>query len=250
MWRGDRPIEGAAAALDLIRAAGIRVAFITNESKFSTAEIGNRLNRFGIVADANEVITVSSVAARMLSRPPSKRRRALVIGPAALSDELVRHGISVISHDQAADADVVVLAAHEGLMFDHLRAATVAVRQGAKLYGLGRDAVFPSSTGVTPGTGAILAAVEVAGGVRAFVVGKPEPPIFKMARAKLRGCSRIAVVGDNLVSDVWGAKRAGLLAILVLTGIARLSDVKAAPEPPDLVVESLAVLPSAIRFPN
>ena len=106
----------------------------------------------------------------------------------------------------------------------------------------GRDAVVPTRDGPVPATGAILAAVETGTGVTAVVVGKPEPFVFEVARGLLRGCERVAVVGDNLGSDVVGAKGAGLDAILVLTGTATARDLAAAPVRPDLVLRSLAEL--------
>jgi ribonucleotide monophosphatase NagD (HAD superfamily) len=51
----------------------------------------------------------------------------------------------------------------------------------------------------------------------AVVVGKPERIIFDIARKALAGCARIGVIGDHLTTDIEGAKRAGLDAILMLT---------------------------------
>jgi glutathione S-transferase len=56
------------------------------------------------------------------------------------------------------------------------------------------------------------------------------------------GCQRVAVVGDNLASDIAGAKRAGPDAILVLTGASTEADLYGAEHRPDLVVPSLAEL--------
>lgn len=61
----------------------------------------------------------------------------------------------------------------------------------------------------------IVAAVETATGVTADVIGKPEPLIFEIARKALPECENVAVVGDNLASDIAGAKRSGLDAMLV-----------------------------------
>jgi len=96
--------------------------------------------------------------------------------------------------------------------------------------------------GPWPATGAILAAVETATGVTATVVGKPEPIVFEIARGALAGCKQIAVIGDHLTADVAGAKRAGLDAILVLTGTTHEEDVAQADVQPDLVLPSLAAL--------
>jgi 4-nitrophenyl phosphatase len=67
-----------------------------------------------------------------------------------------------------------------------------------------------------------------------------------MAREALAGCERIAAIGDHLITDIAGAKRAGLDAILVLTGVTRPEDLPGAAILPDLVLESLTELPEAI----
>ena len=127
-----------------------------------------------------------------------------------------------------------------------MRAATRALANGAQLYAAGRDRVVPTADGPEPATGAILAAVETAAGITATVVGKPEPFMFELAREALPECKRVAVVGDNLASDIAGAKRSGLDAILVLTGTSTEADLRKADYAPDLVLASLAEL--ATRF--
>jgi glycerol 3-phosphatase-2 len=71
--------------------------------------------------------------------------------------------------------------------------------------------------GLWPATGSIVAAVEVASGTRAHVVGKPEPHMFATA-ASIVGIEdprRVAVVGDTPRSDIVGGRRAGLVTVLV-----------------------------------
>ena len=90
--------------------------------------------------------------------------------------------------------------------------------RGAELIGATRDANFPMPDGPWPGTGAVLAAIEVAAGRTADdVVGKPEPrDVRGRAGSPRRG--RVLAVGDRLDVDVAGARRAGLDSALVLTG--------------------------------
>jgi glycerol 3-phosphatase-2 len=68
-----------------------------------------------------------------------------------------------------------------------------------------------------------------------------------IARKALAGCARIGVIGDHLTTDIEGAKQVGLDAILVLTGATSPADLERAPIPPDLILDSLAALPEAIR---
>src|SRR5439155_4481532 len=167
---------------------------------------------------------------------------AFVIGSPAFQREIADAGFALVTAAEAERAQIVVVGGHNGFDFAELRAATRALANGAQLFAAGRDRVVPTDNGPEPATGAILAAVETASGVVATVIGKPEPFMFGIAREALAGCQRVAVVGDNLASDIAGARRAGLDAILVLTGTAKEADLEGAAHRADLVLPSLASL--------
>ncbi len=230
VWLGGEPIKGAARAITTLRARGIRVLFVTNDPQSSRDEHAGQLVALGIPATAADVITAAAATARHL-----RAQR-----------HLAGCGVLVVG----SRAEVVVVGGHDGFDFEELRAATTALHNGAALYATGRDAVYPTRDGPRPATGAILAAVEVAAGVTATVIGKPEPFMFEVARGALTGCRHVAVIGDHLISDVVGAKRAGLDAILVLTGTATRDDLEQAAIQPDLVLPSLAALPGAVPEPG
>ena len=66
-----------------------------------------------------------------------------------------------------------------------------------------------------PGCGAIVEAVATAAGLRPIVVGKPEPPLFELALQRMGlGVDEAAMVGDSVDSDVRGARRVGMTAVL------------------------------------
>jgi 3-hydroxyisobutyrate dehydrogenase/2-hydroxy-3-oxopropionate reductase len=243
IWLGGHPIDGAADAVARLRARGTRVLFLTNDPQSSREEHAARLATIGIAATADDVLTSAAATARFLaSQSHLQGRSVLVIGSPALHQEIAKAGFDLVSRDEARRADVVVVGGHEGFDYAELRAATTAIATGAALFATGRDAVVPTPDGPSPATGAILAAVETATGVTATVIGKPEPFVFEIARETLRECDHVAVVGDNLASDIAGAKRSGLDAILVLTGTSTRDDLEHAVIRPDFVLSSLAEL--------
>jgi HAD superfamily hydrolase (TIGR01450 family) len=243
IWLGGTPIDGAAETIADLRANGIRLLFVTNDPKSSAAEHAARLNAIGIPATRSDILTSAAATARYLAAHTALAGTHLfAMGSAALHDELRAEGFHLLEPSEARRARAVVVAGHDGFDYAELRAATTAVLAGAQLYATGRDAVFPTSDGPSPVTGAILAAVETATGATATVIGKPEPYVFELARDALAPCERVAVVGDHLVSDIAGAKRAGLEAILVLSGTATEDEIASATIQPDLVLPSLAAL--------
>jgi 3-hydroxyisobutyrate dehydrogenase len=245
VWRGGVAIDGAADAIAALRARGTRLLFLTNDPSSSREEQARRLAAIGIPARADDVVTSANATARFLAGTGYSGRRAYVIGSDALKQELSDEHLELVSANEARTAELVVVGGHRGFDFAELRAATQAVASGALLYAAGRDRIVPGVDGPEPATGAILAAVETATGVTATVVGKPEPYMFLIARDLLRTRARIAVVGDNLTSDIAGAKRAGLEAILVLTGTSTRDEIAVAGYAPDLVLDSIVDLSRA-----
>jgi glycerol 3-phosphatase-2 len=220
------------------------VLFLTNDPQSTREEQAARLGSIGIPATAADVMTSPAATARFLaSREDLHGRAVLVIGAPALRREFEQAGFELAPSVEVGREGLVVVGSHDQFHYGELLAATRALAAGAQLFAVGRDRVFPTREGPRPATGAILAAVETASGVTATVIGKPEPFVFEIAREALHDREHVAVVGDNLDSDIAGAKRAGLESILVLTGESTEDDLEAsAAVQPDLVVASLAEL--------
>jgi HAD superfamily hydrolase (TIGR01450 family) len=244
VWLGGHPIDGAAKAIAAMRARGTRVLFLTNDPQSSREQLAARLTEIGIPASASDVVTSGSATARYLAAQARLAGAAvLVVGSPALHDEISAAGFELVPAREAERARLVVVGGHDGFDYTELRAATTSVTCGAELVATGRDAVFPAHDGPRPATGAIVAAIETATGVTATAVGKPERFMFEVAREALVDCTHVAVIGDHLLSDVAGAKRAGLDAILVLTGTSSPDDLERAAIQPDLVLARLGAFP-------
>jgi HAD superfamily hydrolase (TIGR01450 family) len=247
VWVGDEPTPGAVAAVGELRAAGRRLAFVTNDARHGEEDFVRKLWRLGFQAAREEIVTVGGALQHVLAE--SGHATAFVVGSPAMHRHVADAGLRILNGSDLADrADVVVLSGHEGFDWEELKGAVQATLRGAEVWCTARDATFPMPDGPWPGTGAVVAAVEAATGVVATSVGKPEPQLFVTALDRL-GDGRTLVVGDRLDADVAAAARAGLDAALVLSGGTTAEEVRAAasaagPEDPRPVVvaKSLAEL--------
>ncbi len=242
VWVGHEATAGAPQAIAALREAGKRVAFVTNDPLRATEDYVARLWSVGVQASVDDVVTVGGATQRLLHETRSGST-AFVIGTESMRRHVAAAGLRALNgSDLAAEAEVVVVAGVDYLDLDDLRIATQALRSGAGLVATSRDAVYPTADGPSPGTGAILAAVEYASGATAKIVGKPEPELFRTALDRL-GEGRTLAVGDRLDADVAAAAAAGLDAALVLTGGTTAEEADAASAPGLLhVAESLATL--------
>ncbi len=242
VWVGATAVPGAIAAIAQLRARGIRLLFMTNDPRGSRAEYAARLSALGVQVDEGEIVTSGSALAALVREREGAGTTAFVIGTPSLKGELTQAGLELLAGEAGREAEVVAVGGHDGFNYDELRIATQALRRGARLYAAGRDATFPMPDGPWPATGAVVAAVEVAGGKRAISVGKPEAVLFELARSLLGDCRRVAIVGDNLAADIAGGNRAGLTTILVLTGTGGRDDIAGAEGTPDIVLPDLAAV--------
>jgi NagD protein len=75
------------------------------------------------------------------------------------------------------------------------------------------------------------------------VFGKPNPSILHELRDRLGLKSEeMLMVGDRIYTDIKMAQEAGVPAVLVLTGEARIEQVRALPLKPDVIVDNVGQL--------
>jgi HAD superfamily hydrolase (TIGR01450 family) len=237
VWVGDRPTRKAPEAIAQLRAAHKSLAFLTNDARRSPEEYVRKLWGLGIQASLEEVVTVGGAIQHVLAERGSGKG-TYVIGSPAIFRHVSDSGQRILNGtERAATAELVVVADHDELRFSDLRPAIKAVLAGAEMIAAGRDPTYPTEDGPSPGTGAVVAALEYATSHRATIVGKPDPQIFMTALDRL-GPGKTLVVGDRLDADLAGASAAGLDAAIVLTGVTTAEQAGEAADPEPVAVAS------------
>jgi HAD superfamily hydrolase (TIGR01450 family) len=218
VWIGDEPTPRAVEAIESLRDEGKAVVYATNDPRSATEDYVARLWKIGVRASTSDVVTVGGALQHLLAETRSGRT-AYVVGTEALHRHVTDAGLRVLNGtDLASRAEVVVVGGTEDLVYDDLRYAALAVRRGADFLATARDPTYPQPDGLWPGTGALLAAIEVASGRKAEIVGKPEPQLMLTALERMEGDGRTLVVGDRVDTDLAAAAAAELDAALVLSG--------------------------------
>ncbi|MEA2273390.1 MAG: glycerol-phosphatase [Solirubrobacteraceae bacterium] len=241
VWVGDAPTPGAVEAVAELRRAAKGLAFLTNDAWRSGEDLVQKLWAMGFQASLDEVVTVGGALQHLLAEE-HPTGSAVVIGSSALIRHVTDAGLRVVNDTDVVErADVVVVAAYEGLSYAEIRDATQAVLSGARLIGVHRDRTFPMPDGPWPSSGSVLAAVEYATGTVGETLGKPSPRLFHTALDRL-GPGRALMVGDRIESDLHGAQAAELDAAIVLTGVASREDAEGAQPPPVAIAATLAEL--------
>jgi len=228
----DVPVHGAAETLARLTEAGIPYRLLTNTTSTSRARLAKDLVGAGFPVTREQVFCPPHAAGEYLRR---HRLSALLL----VQDSALEDFDGVARREEGADV-VVVGDLEQGWTFDVLNHAfRMLHRDGARLFGLGRSRYWKAPAGWQLDAGPFVAALEYAAGCEAEIFGKPEPAIFEEVIADLGlPAERIAMVGDDIRSDVQAAMNVGMRGVLVRTGKFRDADLDAGFEP-DVVLDSV-----------
>jgi glycerol 3-phosphatase-2 len=246
VWVGRDPVPGSPEALATMLAAGKELVFVTNNPSKRPEEYAERLRGLGVEVGPERIVTAGITVARLAAEAAGPDGGALVLGFEPLRELVAGEGLRLVDFEAPTEAAAVVVSGWRDFAYAHLLASKRALDAGAALVATSHDATMPMPGGEWPGTGAILAAVEVASGKKAEIGGKPERHLFELALSRIPDAKRVAMIGDRLSSDIAGGHNAGLDTILVLSGTSGSGggseDPAAAAVKPDLTVANLAAL--------
>lgn len=259
-------VAGSVDAIAELERRGMPYRIVTNTSLISrvslsryAAKLGNDIppQRFQSALSASAAFAAEAFPGQPL----------YVIASADARTEF--DGQRLLSHEEAAEpgaraAAVIVGDSPDELTHANLNRAFRLVRNGARLIGMHRNPWWLTPDGPTLDSGAYVTGLEFAAGVRAQIIGKPAAAFFSIAVDALRHDvaaragrlrrSEIAIVGDDLRTDVLAGQRAGLRGVFVLTGkhgleeLARLPADGRSGREPHAVASSLAGVVAALDW--
>jgi phospholysine phosphohistidine inorganic pyrophosphate phosphatase len=234
VYQEGQAIPGASEALEALRRRGFPFRFTTNTTRRPRTALAARLREMGIPAQAEEILSAPAAAARWL-RDRGVRRAQLLLAEATFEEF---SGLEIVDRDPEV---VVVGDLGEGWTFPVLNQAFRNLMDGADLLAIQRNRYWHTDGSLSLDAGPFVAALEYGSGKTATLVGKPSPAFFEAAARELGlPPERIAVVGDDLESDVAGARAAGMLGVAVRTGKYRPQDEERARQAADGVLDSIA----------
>jgi glycerol-1-phosphatase len=227
VYVGPDAVDHAAAALAHARRVGMRLAFVTNNAARPPDEVAAHLDRLGVSAEVDEVITSAQAAARVLAEALPAGARVLVVGGEGLVAALSERGLTPVSSADAGPV-AVVSGFHPDVGWRLLAEGAFAVATGVLWVASNTDRTLPTPRGTAPGNGTLVDAIRSATGRDPVVAGKPEIPMHEEMVLRTRARHPL-VVGDRLDTDIEGARRAGVDSLLVLTGITGPAQLVTAP---------------------
>jgi 4-nitrophenyl phosphatase len=244
LYRGDEAIAGTSEFVDFLRKQEIGFVLATNNATRTPQQFADKLARMGVTVHTHEVLTSAMATADYLTGIAPPGTRVFVVGQDGLRSALHEAGFVLVEDA----ADYVVVGMDFSVCYERLAEATLLVRAGARFIGTNPDRTFPSERGIVPGAGSLLAFLEAATGVSPTVIGKPETTMLEQALARMGAQpATTAVLGDRLETDILAGQRAGLLTLLVLSGVTDGALLSKSEIQPDLVFDDVAHLHAVWR---
>ena len=234
----NQAIPGAAELLRQWTEQGTEFLVLTNNSIFTPRDLSARLRASGLDVPEERIWT-SALATADFLRSQMPGGSAFVVGEAGLTTAMHEAGFIMTE----SDPDYVVVGETRHYSFDALTKAIRLISRGARFISTNPDATGPSLEGVLPATGAISALITKATGKDPYVVGKPNPMMFRSALNRIGAHSEnTGMIGDRMDTDIVAGIEAGLHTVLVLTGISDSAEIERYPFRPSEVLSSVAEL--------
>lgn len=265
-----RPIPGAIEAIAELDRRAIPYRIVTNTSLVSRRTLSRQGASIGLHIPPERITSALSATAAWTRRTYPGQPLFVITSADGRAEFEGQHLIDAAEADApgARAAAVVIGDSADELTYPNLNRAFRLVLGGARLVGMHRNPWWLTPAGPTLDSGAFVRGLEYATEQRALILGKPARAFFVEAATELLdeiaardpqpGRSArpprhaLAMVGDDVWTDVLAGQRVGLRGIFVLTGkhgpaeLERAATRQRGGGRPDAVAASLAEVVAAL----
>src|SRR4026207_894336 len=198
IYRSSQLIPGAIDFIRRLREWDIPFLFLTNNSQRTRRDVATKLQRMGMPVEEQHIFTCAMATARFLAAQ-KPRGTAFVIGEGGLTQALHKNGFAIVDDEP----DYVVVGEGRTFNMEIVEAAVRMILRGSRRIATNIDPTCPTSQGLRPGCGAIVAMLETATGLKAFSVGKPSPVMMRAARKELGlAIDETIMIGDTMETEI------------------------------------------------
>lgn len=227
----ERALPGARELLDHLCRTSKTHFVLTNDATKPPPVASRRYRRFGLNLDADRIISSGSLLPAYFRDHGLRGRACAVLGPEGSAAYARQAGGRLVGVDESFD--VLIVADQTGFPFlegvDTALSSLIRQIDGGRSVHLllpNPDLVYPSPAGFGITSGSIALVLEAALKARyphredlRFVrLGKPEPALFQEA-ARRSGTLDMVMIGDQLATDIAGARGFGIASALLAGGV-------------------------------
>ncbi len=242
LWRDSQPLGDLTAIFLSIEEMGLKYVLATNNATRTVDEYHQKLSGFGVTIPEGGIINSAQAVGIYLAEQYPEGANLYVVGQPSLKSTLLQYNLNVVDESEK-DVQVVVASMDLSLSYEKLKHASLLIQSGCEFIGTNPDRTLPTPEGLTPGSGTVIGALEIASGRTAKYIGKPEPLLYEMALRRLGVQPEVTLaVGDRLETDIIGAHRASVHTALVLTGASTREQALAYNPKPEIITQDFTEL--------
>jgi HAD superfamily hydrolase (TIGR01458 family) len=243
IYNDTQLIAGASESIKWFREKNIPFRFITNTTMRSRASLKKKLASFNIKVVEEEIFTTVYAAVLYIRKSGKNKCHLLLLDDA--KKEFAEFNLTSPTPDFVVVGDL-----GDNISFQNINIAFQKLFSGAELIALQKNRYWLSDRGYTLDTGAWVAMLEFASNKKGQIMGKPSPHFFSLALNDLNlPPENVIMVGDDIESDIGGAKRLGMRGVLVKTGKFLPRDLQRKDIQPWKVIDTIGDLPNLIIEP-
>lgn len=230
LYVGEHVIDGALEAIKMLKQR-YPVRFITNTTQKTAQSVVRKLQEFGFAIEPHEVITALDITKRFLEKDNASAEFLLTNEAKGFFSDL----------EGLRKRYVVVGDAQENFNYKNLNTAFRALLDGAQLVAVAKNRYFKDSDGeLSMDAGGFVAALEYASSKESLIIGKPSQAFYHLACEDMGiNPNEAVMIGDDIESDILGAQKSGIEAVLVQSGKFATTDLEKGITP-DAIIESIA----------
>jgi len=209
LYVGEDLIPGATETITLLQKK-YSMRFLTNTTRRTPLAMMEKLHRMGFTVNAEELFTALDATKKYVSSQDGSVYTVLTNEADIWFSEL-----------KSDTPDFVVVGdAHLNFNYEKMNQAFRYLQNGAELIAAAKNKYFKEEDGLlSMDAGGFIAGLEFASGVEAKIIGKPSKAFFHLAVASMGlEPNEVLMVGDDIISDIQGARNAGIHTALVKTG--------------------------------
>jgi HAD superfamily hydrolase (TIGR01458 family) len=236
LYVGNRAVDGAAEAIGFLIDNGYPFRCVSNTTRKSRHTIAGHLSVLGFRIPEKHIFTPPLAALAYMKI--TGRTNYYLLSTGDVKRDFTETGPT----DPHASPDWVIIGdAGDKVTYDTMNAAFRYLMNGAELLALENDRYWMAADGLSLSAGPIVKALEYATGKTATVMGKPSLEFFNLALQDMHLYpEQVVMIGDDILTDIGGAHRAGMEGVLVRTGKFRQDSLDSAAIKPTCIIDSFS----------
>lgn len=213
-----------------------KYVFMTNNSSKSKSDYLAKLKRLNIPCTEENIFT-SGMAMGIYLNENYLDKKVYLVGTKALKDELLSYNVNLVEENP----DIVVVGFDRELTYEKLEKACKFLCDGAIFLATNPDFVCPiEDKRYIPDCGSFCQMITIATGKKPFYIGKPNPNMVYLLSKKFNiPCSKTAVIGDRVYTDIASGYNANATTICVLSGESTMDTINESDIKPDYIFNSV-----------